>query len=82
MKKFFIKVDCLIVNSLLVTLAFLFLVVLCSFLTVIMFITTICGIGSWHSLKLRLLRLWTGGVEIMNEVITYVQDFDKENYGI
>jgi hypothetical protein len=82
MKKFFIKVNCLILNSLYVTLAFLFLVIWDSFWTVIMFIITICGGMSWHSLKLRLTTLWTTAAEGISETITVLQKFDKENYGI
>lgn len=82
MKKFFIKAIRLIVNSLWTTLAFLFLVIWNSFLTVIMFITTICGIGSWRSLKLNLIMIWTKAAEAVSETITVLQQFDKENYGI
>lgn len=82
MKKFFIKVWRLIVNSLLVTLAFLFLVIWVSFLTVFMFITTVCCNEPWHSLKLDLITIWTKAAEAISETITVLQQFDKDNYGI
>ena len=82
MKKFFIKVCCLIVNSLLITLAFLFFVIWDSFLTVIMFITAICGGKPWYSLKLNLIMIWTKAAEAISECITVIQEFDKEHYGI
>lgn len=82
MKKFFIKVCCLIVNSLLTTLEFLFLVIWDSFLTVLMFMATICCGKSWRSLKLNLIMMWTKAAEAISETITVLQQFDKENHGI
>ena len=82
MKKFFIKAWCLIVNSLLVTIAILWAVILGSFLTVIMFMTTICSDKQWYSLKLRLIMLWAKLAEAITEGITMLQEWDKEHYGI
>lgn len=82
MKKFFIKAIRLIVNSLWTTLVFLSLVIWNSFLTVIMFITTICGIRSWRSLMLNLTTIWTAAAEAVTVTITVLQEFDKEHYGI
>lgn len=82
MKKFFIKIWCLIVNSLLTTTAFLFLVIWCSFLTVVGFMTAICSGKAWPSLKLNLITIWTKAVEAITEGITTLQEYDKEHYGI
>ena len=82
MKKFFIKVWCLVVNSLVTTLTFLFSVIWYSFWTVIMFMTAICSGESWNSLKLKLITMWTMAVEAITEGITMIQEYDKEHYGI
>lgn len=82
MKKFFIKIWCLIINSLLTTTAFLFLVIWFSFLTVITFMTDICSGKSWPSIKLKLITMWAMAVEAITEGITTLQEYDKEHYGI